>query len=423
MNEISRSNAQSSAKILGAAVLSVVFLCPVLYAQGPVELPAGDGKQILETRCTICHELTELKRVSFDREDWQELVGRMVTYGAPVPKDQIPVLIEYLGKNFSTAGRQPGKVVPGPVEATVREWTLPNPGTRPNGTFMARDGSLWYSWAGNPKLGRFDPKTGEFKDFALKVPGDGAHDIVDDKDGIMWFTAPTYIGALNPKTGDVREYFMPDPKGHGLHEPVFDQKGILWFTMSRGDMIGRLDPKSGNVKLIPVPTQNSRLYGIAVSSKGVPYFSMFAHNKLGSVDPVTFEVREYVMPNAASRPKRVNFTSDDVLWYADYSRGYLGSFDTKTGKFREWPSPGGPSSHPYALTTDGDAVWYSEGRMKPPMVVRFDPKTEKFQTWKTASSSSEIHFMTPAPNGNIWFGRNTGKGGVLNMVEVRSGSR
>jgi virginiamycin B lyase len=421
MNRIVHSTLDRS--ILGAVVLSAFFLCSEMSAQGPVQLPEGPGKQILETRCTLCHELSELKRVSFDREDWQELVGRMVTYGAPLSQDQIPVLVDYLGKNFATAGRQPGKVVPGPVEATVREFTLPNPGTRPNGTFLARDGSLWYSWAGSAMLGRYDPKTGQFKDFPLDVPGDGAHDMVDDSAGNIWFTAPTYIGALDPKTGDVREYRMPDSKAQSLHEPIFDQKGILWFTMSRGDMVGRLDPKTGDVKLISIPTKDSRLYGIAISSKGVPYFSLFAHNKLGSVDPVTFEVKEYTIPNPASRPKRIRFTSDDVLWYADYSRGYLGAFDTKTGKFREWPSPGGPTSHPYAITTNGDIVWYSEGRMKPPMIVRFDPKTEKFQTFKTASSSSEIHFMTPAPNGNIWFGRNTGKGGVLNMVEVRSAGR
>ena len=133
------------------------------------------------------------------------------------------------------------------------------------------------------------------------------------------------------------------------HTPVFDQIGNLWFTVQGADMIGRLVPKTGEIKLVPVPTADALPYGIAVNSEGVPYFAEFGTNKLASINPKTMEIHEYPLPNADSRPRRVAITSDDAIWYTDYSRGYLGRFDPKTGSVHEWPSPSGPNSGPYGI--------------------------------------------------------------------------
>ena len=51
-----------------------------------------------------------------------------------------------------------------------------------------------------------------------------------------------YIGKLDPSTGAVTEYPLPDPKARGPHTPIFDQKGTLWFTLQSG-MVGRLTPR------------------------------------------------------------------------------------------------------------------------------------------------------------------------------------
>ena len=38
---------------------------------------------------------------------------------------------------------------------------------------------------------------------------------------------------------------MPDPAAKDPHTAVFDADGILWFTLQQSNMIGRLDPASG----------------------------------------------------------------------------------------------------------------------------------------------------------------------------------
>ncbi len=127
----------------------------------------------------------------------------------------------------------------------IREWDVPTPNSRPHDPAVAPDGSLWYTGQTANKLGRFDPKSGQFKEFPLKTPDSGPHGLAADQDGNIWFTAvfKGYIGKLNPATGEITEYHMPDPRATDPHTPVFDQKGMLWFTTEQSNFVGRLDPK------------------------------------------------------------------------------------------------------------------------------------------------------------------------------------
>ena len=43
---------------------------------------------------------------------------------------------------------------------------------------------------------------------------------------------------------------MPDPKAKDPHTLVFDKKGIAWFTLQNSNMVGRLDPETGDIKLV-----------------------------------------------------------------------------------------------------------------------------------------------------------------------------
>jgi hypothetical protein len=55
----------------------------------------------------------------------------------------------------------------------IKEYEVPTPHSRPHDPALAPDGSLWYTGQGANKLGRLDPKTGEFKEYLLKTPASG----------------------------------------------------------------------------------------------------------------------------------------------------------------------------------------------------------------------------------------------------------
>jgi len=75
------------------------------------------------------------------------------------------------------------------LSVQITEYEVPTPKSRPHDPALAPDGSLWYTGQGANKLGRLDPKTGEFKEYPLKTPRSGPHGLVADKDGNIWFTA------------------------------------------------------------------------------------------------------------------------------------------------------------------------------------------------------------------------------------------
>ncbi|MBI2537709.1 MAG: cytochrome C [Gemmatimonadetes bacterium] len=372
-------------------------------AQGPqrqpVQLPEGNGKELVEATCASCHGLNLLANsAGYTREGWELVLSSMVA----LPREQTAVLAEYLAKNFPEKPRPAAVLVPGNVTVEIQEWVVPSLGSRPHDPLAAADGSIWWTGQWSNVLGRLDPKTGAMKEYPLKTPQSGPHGLDADQAGNIWYTGVSkrHVGKLDPNTGEVTEYFLPEGPARGPHTPIFDRQGTLWFTLQSG-MVGRLVPATGEMKVVPTPSQNTYPYGIQVNSRGVPWYVDFRGNRIGSVDPATMEIREYVLPDPAARPRRLALTPDDLVWYTDYARGYLGRFDPKTGAIREWPSPGGRESRPYGIAAVGNTIWYSESGVRPNTLVRFDPRIEQFQTWAIPSGGGVVRNMMATADGNL----------------------
>jgi virginiamycin B lyase len=294
----------------------------------------------------------------------------------------------------------------GTLSVPIKEYEVPTPRSRPHDPALAPDGSLWYTGQAANKLGRLDPKTGNFKEYSLKTPGSGPHGLVADQDGNIWFTAISggYVGRLNPTTGEIAEYRPSDGTQIDPHTPVFDHDGVLWFTNEDTNYIGRLDPKSGKMTLTKVPTAHAVPYGIVILQNNLPFICEFGTNKLATFDPKTMTVHEYTLPAPSSRPRRLALAPDGTIFYTDYARGYLGHFDPTGGRFlKEWASPGGTESEPYgiAITNDGE-VWYSESGVKPNTLVRFDPKSEGFSMQQIPSGGGVVRNMVATPDGRLY---------------------
>jgi virginiamycin B lyase len=170
--------------------------------------------------------------------------------------------------------------------------------------------------------------------------------------------------------------------------------------VQQGNKVGRLDPNSGEIKLLTPPTAGARPYGIQVSSKSVVYFVEFGAPKVAAIDPKTLVIREFPLPDSAARPRRLAISPDDTIWYSDFARGYLGHLDLATGQVKEWLSPSGPKSQPYGIVFTKGAVWYSESAPNPNTIVRFDPRTEKFQTWPIPGGGDIVRNMDVSPDGD-----------------------
>ena len=63
-------------------------------------LPEGRGKAILLNVCTLCHDLTRVRRGRRSAEEWEETLNAMLNEGAPLSDDAFPIVHAYLARNF-----------------------------------------------------------------------------------------------------------------------------------------------------------------------------------------------------------------------------------------------------------------------------------------------------------------------------------
>ena len=251
-------------------------------------------------------------------------------------------------------------------------------------------------------------RSGEFKKYPFKSRT-GPHNLIVDDNGIVWYAGnlAAHIGKLDPETGTIVHYPMPDERAVDPHTLVFGEPGVIWFSVQRGNFVGRIDLDTGEVNLIEVPTKNARPYGIIVAPNGSPWFAEFGSNKLGRVDRESMSVVEYELPRDGARPRRLEATSDGMIWYVDYADGYLGRLDPQTKEIEEWLLPSGAASRPYGMVVDDkDRLWFVETGPDPNRFVGFDPDTEKFfHTTAIESGGGAVrHMMYEAATQTVWFG-------------------
>jgi hypothetical protein len=96
-----------------------LFGAPTSPAQAPDkwlgQLPDGEGKDIVATDCLLCHTLERVVISHRPHGEWDKLVNQMIERGAPLADDQVPIVVNYLAKNFG-----PGHVntaTPAPPES------------------------------------------------------------------------------------------------------------------------------------------------------------------------------------------------------------------------------------------------------------------------------------------------------------------
>jgi cytochrome c5 len=67
-----------------------------------VTLPAGAGKELVEARCTLCHDLERVAVVKRPRQHWPAIVANMVARGATATPEEAGTIATYLAAQFGS---------------------------------------------------------------------------------------------------------------------------------------------------------------------------------------------------------------------------------------------------------------------------------------------------------------------------------
>jgi virginiamycin B lyase len=118
------------------------------------------------------------------------------------------------------------------------------------------------------------------------------------------------------------------------------------------------------VKEYLLPNADTRPRRIAITSDDVIWYSDYSRGFLGRLDPKTGDVKEYASPSGPqSQPYGIT-ALNDIIWYSEsaVSPNTLVRFDPKTAKFQTWAIPsGGGVVRNMMPTRDGDLVLAESG--------------------------------------------------------------
>jgi mono/diheme cytochrome c family protein len=70
-----------------------------------ITLPEGAGKELVATRCSLCHSLEKVVSATRTRADWEITTVDMQRRGMNATPDQMQAMISYLQAHFSTAAQ------------------------------------------------------------------------------------------------------------------------------------------------------------------------------------------------------------------------------------------------------------------------------------------------------------------------------
>ena len=319
------------------------------------------------------------------------------------------------------------KTLPRPSGAATRviytEYDLPRETIEPHDVIVDASGTVWYSNFGEQNLGKLDPKTGKVTEFAIPEhkPGfpTGLLGLRSDPQGNLWFgnMYQATIARFDRKSEtfkfwplegeenfDAAQINMASPQSSGVD-------GKVWAQNNGFAGIHRLDIATGKIetfepfKGVPGP---HNIYDVIPDSKNNVYFTDFRQRHIGRIDARSGEVKLYEIPTPASAPRRGSMDAQDRLWFGEYRADRIGMFDTRTEQFREWPVA--PKwSAPYDVATDknGDA-W--TGSMLSDRVTRLNPTTGEAVNYLLPRSTNirRVFVDNSTTPVTFWVGNNHG---------------
>jgi virginiamycin B lyase len=156
---------------------------------------------------------------------------------------------------------------------------------------------------------------------------------------------------------DVQYYDLP--QGDHPHDVAPGPDGTVWYTGQNKGVLGRLDPKTGKIKRIPLG-EGSRPHGVIVGPHGNAWVTDGGLNAIIRVDATTEDAKVFPLPKAGTNANlnTAAFDAQGRLWFTGQT-GIYGRLDPETGDMDVWNAPKGPGPYGIAATPTGEIYYVS----------------------------------------------------------------
>ena len=307
----------------------------------------------------------------------------------------------------------------------ITEYDLPRETIQPHDVVVDADGIAWYSSFGEQFLGRLDPKTGKATEYPVPLhkPGfpTGFLGLRTDKAGDLWLGNMYQATMVKfDRKAETFKYFPLPPEQNidaaqvNMVSPQSSHvDGKVWSQNNGFAGVHRLDLATGQIETWE-PFKDApkgephNIYDVVPDSKNNVYFTDFRQKHIGRIDAKTGEIKLFAILTPSPALRRGQMDAQDRLWFGEYRGDKIGMFDTKTEKFTEWSMPT-RWTNPYDVTLDkNEEAW--TGSMLNDRVVRLNTKSGDFTEYLLPRSTNirRVFVDNSTTPVTFWVGNNHG---------------
>ena len=241
-----------------------------------------------------------------------------------------------------------------------------------------------------------------FQRWVVPTLGQRSRDPIQAQDGSIWWNGQwgDLVGRIDPETGEMQEF--PLPAGSRPHSITFDNDGNLWYTGNGNGTVGMLDRHTGEITVYPMPDPAARDPHTAIFDRnGTMWFTLQNSNMLGRLIPATGDIKLVTMPTEDSKPYGIRLDSQGVPWVACNGSNCLVSIDPETMEITEYLLPQSETTVRRLDIADDDTIWYVNSSLG--YLGHFDPKTGEVKEWPSPSGRDSHPYALAIVDGIIWY--------------------
>lgn len=426
-----------------------------------------DLKQHYILQCGFCHQQgSYFFRRPRPEENWQEVMNRMIGYGARIHDDAQEVLPGLLANGYKQLYENPELIPKGtnwsPIlqDAEITSWPIGDSFSQMHDLLYHSNGLIYIGDNLQDRLYELNPKTGEFIVYRLKretydkhgglmsarlatFPKHetfaGIHSFAESpKDGNIFITTSYQqrLVEFNPRTKEFTNHHMDN--GYYPHTVRVDQQDRVWFTMALSNQIAMFDRTNKEFELFDLPARNFQEgvtvslmgvilklmdwglplanwvsideqssglpmpYGIDITPNGDIWFARLLADSIGKIDAKTKQVTVYDTPFKG--PRRLRTDSKGNLWIAAFPESMIVKFDPITETYTNYPLPVYPlgSETPYSLNVDTKRDIVWVNGNTSDALYSFNIDKQEWQHFPMPKRVTFTRDVEIAPNGDVY---------------------
>jgi virginiamycin B lyase len=345
-----------------------------------------DQKETIYENCVLCHTLTPVMKSTYDVAGWKITFQRMWNWASMSAINKpVPSPTPQGAWRFGIAEAADIKATD---QAYAEYLTSLN---------LSSKSTYGFTFKTFPRPRGEDTKV-VITEYDLPRQDAQPHDVVSDAEGMVWYTdyIEGILGRLNPRTGEIKEWTNPLEKpgiAGGFHDIQLDREGNPWMGRHEFNGFAMWDKNAQTFQNWSLPENvanpHVRTNFLAPTRAGKLWVKDNTDHKAILLDPATKSFKGYdqfppgfsFTVHGESHHNIYGMSADSRgnEYGADIDGGAIVEIEAETGKAKIYPIPT-PNAGPRRMHMDDqDRLWIGESFGN--KIAMLDTRTGKLQEW------------------------------------------